>query len=314
MTDLRVRFGFILALALFPILLFSIYMAFVDGRVMLVFVSILAWVFAYFSLWLTTDKLVFSHLRQIRAASDEFATGNLEARVGELKSAPTRIAQLAEAFDLMADNISERELRLIDNLDEKETLLREIHHRVKNNLQIIISLLNIQERKIQSEEGLLAIRETRSRITAIALVHRGLYEGEDLRVINMPIFLNRLVNELRVGLGADSQNVSIALDVVPINFEPDRAIPIALFVVEALTNSIKHGVKNGGRIEMSLARKDEIVTITVSDNGQGVVSFAKRGTGSKLMKGFARQLMGTFRHHDVDQGYKVSLSFRAPVI
>ena len=148
MTDLRVRFGFILALALFPILLFSIYMAFSNGRVLLVIISILAWAIGFFSLWVTTDRLVFSHLRKIKAASDSFSLGDLKARVGPMDNAPIRISELGQAFDDMADNIRERETRMLDNLDEKETLLREIHHRVKNNLQIIISLLNIQERKL----------------------------------------------------------------------------------------------------------------------------------------------------------------------
>jgi HAMP domain-containing protein len=85
MADLRNRFGIILALALFPILLFSIYMAFVNGRILLVFVSILAWAIAFFSLWIATDKLVFSHLRKIQSASDKFAAGDFSARVEEMK-------------------------------------------------------------------------------------------------------------------------------------------------------------------------------------------------------------------------------------
>ncbi len=309
MTDLRVRYGLILALALFPILLFSIYMAYMDGRILLVIISVLAWVIAFFSLWVTTDKLVFSHLRNIKRASDAFAKGDSEARVGEMPNAPIRISELGRAFDLMADNIEERETRLLDNLDEKETLLREIHHRVKNNLQIIISLLNIQERKLKDTASLTALQETRGRINAIALVHRGLYEGEDLRVINMPIFLSRLVEELKKGLGADEKNVTVTVKVNPVNFEPDTAIPTALFIVEALTNAMKHGVPNGGEIDISLKRETKLITVSVADNGVGVPHLSKGGTGSKLMKGFARQLSGTWQEDDVENGYKTSLIF-----
>lgn len=309
MTDLRVRFGFILALALFPILLFSIYMSFVNGRVTLIFVSILAWIFAYFSLWVTTDKLVFSHLRRIQLASDIFAEGNLSARVGEIAGAPDRIRELGEAFDSMADNIEDRETRLLDNLDEKETLLREIHHRVKNNLQIIISLLNMQERKLEDSASIAAIQETRGRINAIALVHRGLYEGGDLRVIDMPIFLARLIDELKIGLGANEQGVTKRLRVDPINLEPDTAIPVALFIVEAMTNSMKHGVAGGGHIDISLTRDGDKIRVSVTDNGVGAADSRKFGTGSKLMNGFARQLSGEWSEDDVEQGHKVSLTF-----
>lgn len=311
MTDLRVRYGLILALALFPILLFSIYMAFSDGRIMLVIVSILAWVFGYFSLWITTDKLVFSHLRKIRAASDDFAAGNMDARVETLDDAPDRITALAMAFNVMADRISERETRLLDNLDEKEILLREIHHRVKNNLQIIISLLNIQERKLDDPQGLAAIRETRARINAIALVHRGLYEGEDLRVINMPVFLDRLIEELKTGLGNDDKDVTTTLNIQPVNFEPDTAIPVALFIVEALTNALKHGVTHGGTVQIDLTENSGDVIVSVQDDGVGVSASAANGTGLKLIKGFARQLSGQWKIDDVDKGYKVSLRFSA---
>jgi two-component sensor histidine kinase len=309
MTDLRVRFGFTLAVAMFPILLFAIYMAYSDGRVLLVLVSILAWVFAYSSLWISTDKFVFSHLREIKSASDRFATGDLDARVGDMPKAPSRIAELAHAFDDMADNISDRESRLVDNLDEKETLLREIHHRVKNNLQIIISLLNMQERKLADTDGLAAIQETRGRINAIALVHRGLYEGEDLRVINMPVFLGRLVNELKIGWGSGRQNLTITTHIDDTSFDPDTAIAVALFIVEALTNAMKHGVSDGGNVVVSLKKAQETINISVSDDGPGLPKSVKSGTGSKLMKGFARQLSGTLNNASSSHGYATSLSF-----
>lgn len=309
MTDLRVRFGIILALALFPILLFSIYMAFINGRILLVAISIMAWVFGYFSLWISTEKLVFSHLRKIKVTSDQFATGDMSARVGSMPGAPTRIVELATAFDYMADNISDRETRLLDNLDEKEVLLREIHHRVKNNLQIIISLLNMQERKLDDHEALAAIKETRGRINAIALVHRGLYEGKDLRIINMPVFLTRLVDELKIGLGTSEMNIGVNVNAENINLEPDAAIPVALFVVEALTNALKHGVSNGGQVVISLAQEDHQIIIAVHDDGQGHSEAAPGGTGLKLMKGFARQLSGKYRQEDTLDGHRVSLAF-----
>lgn len=309
MADLRTRFGLILAVALFPILLFSIYMAFSQGRLILVLISVLAWVFAYFAIWASTDRLVFSYLAKIQKASDLFATGDLDARVGPLNKAPTRIAELAVAFDEMADNVSRRDARLRDNLDEKETLLREIHHRVKNNLQIIISLLNLQQRKLEGKAGQLALKDTSNRINAIALVHKGLYEGDDLRIVDMKQFLSRLVDQLKIGLNSDGQNVTIVTDFDAILLEPDSAIPVSLFIVEALTNAIKHGVENGGTVEISLEDIAGQIHVSVIDDGSGLMEDFEVGTGSKLIRGFARQVSGEVVRTNLKQGHKVTLVF-----
>jgi two-component sensor histidine kinase len=309
MSDLRVRFGLILAIALFPLLLSSIYMAVTRGELTLILASMLAWVFGYAALWMATDRLVFTHLRRIKIASDKFSRGDLNARVGVMRGAPRRVAELGSAFDHMAANISEREAQLIDNLHEKEVLLREIHHRVKNNLQIIISLLNMQERKLTDSDSQSSIREIRSRINAIALVHRGLYEGEDLRVVDMSVFLKRLVNELKKGLVTADDKITVKLNVEPLQFESDTAVAVALFVVEALTNALEHGVASGGIIEIDMGQSEGRSYISVSDNGGGTHEQSVEGTGSKLMRGFARQLSGKLDRENTDVGHHAKIMF-----
>ncbi|WP_371395346.1 sensor histidine kinase [Fretibacter rubidus] len=309
MQDLRTRFGIILALALLPILLYALWLAFSTGRLAPVFLALASLLFAFIAVWVATDALVFKHLKVIERASRDFSTGDLSARVGALSKAPQRVQELAQSFDTMADTISQREAAMSDSLIEKEVLLREIHHRVKNNLQIIISLLNMQERKITDPSGLNVINEARNRINAIALVHRGLYEGDDLRVIDMQLFLDRLVHELKIGLGTDALDVSIETDFQAETFQPDTAIPIALFIVEALTNAIQHGVPGGGTVWISLKRDNEKVTVSVKDSGPGMMKNKKASTGSKLIKGFARQLSGRIKMDDTF-GHHVSLIFK----
>ena len=221
------------------------------------------------------------------------------------------IKTLGYSFDNLADTLAKREADIRDSLDEKETLLREIHHRVKNNLQIIISLLNMQERKSKNAHELGAITETRSRINAIALVHRGLYESNDLRYVNMEHFLKRLVNELSNALGMKAQNIrtDIVVDCEPM--EADTATPVALFIVEALTNAVKHGVHNGGNIIISIIQKNDDVRVSILDDGKGFDAKKKHavGTGTKLIKGFARQLGGKIDVRNDGAGYEVSMSF-----
>jgi len=220
------------------------------------------------------------------------------------------IKTLGYSFDNLADTLAKREADIRDSLDEKETLLREIHHRVKNNLQIIISLLNMQERKSKNAHELGAITETRSRINAIALVHRGLYESNDLRYVNMEHFLKRLVNELSNALGMKAQNIrtDIVVDCEPM--EADTATPVALFIVEALTNAVKHGVHNGGNIIISIIQKNDDVRVSILDDGKGFDAKKKHavGTGTKLIKGFARQLGGKIDVRNDGAGYEVSMS------
>lgn len=276
-------------------------------------IPLFAWAFGFAAIWLSTDQLILIHLRRMRRATLDFARGNTTARVGELKNSPYSIMSLGENFDIMADSIVEREATIHDSLDEKETLLREIHHRVKNNLQIIISLLNMQERKMTDKEGLAAIIETRSRINAIALVHRGLYESTDLRYVDMQKFLDRLLPELTFALGFETRGISVSTIANCDPMEADTATPVALFIVEAITNAAKHGVSNGGHIDAVITQSNENVQVLVSDNGVQNIKKPKptsKGIGTKLMNGFARQLSGKLTVSQNDAGYSVSLNFK----
>lgn len=309
MNDLRIRFSVILGLCLSPILIFSIAVSVSSQSVLMMLLCLSALVFAYAAIWISTDRLIFSPLRKIRLASMRFAGGDFEARVADLNRSPEKISLIGTTFNEMADHISVREARLLDNLVEKETLLREIHHRVKNNLQIIISLLNMQERKLTDLAGLDAIQETRSRINAIALVHRGLYEGDDLRLIRMDVFLKRLVAELESGLEVEDAGIDVSLEVGCDTMEPDSVIPVALFIVEALSNSVKHGLPKGGLIQIVLECENQDVTVSVVDNGQGTPADSLNGVGYKLMRGFARQLGGEFVIQSRKKGHGVTLKF-----
>ncbi|MGJ8562308.1 MAG: sensor histidine kinase [Alphaproteobacteria bacterium] len=273
-------------------------------------VPVLAWIFGFVAIWLATDRLILGHLRRMRTSVVQFARGDMDQRVGTLKNPPSSIRELGRTLDVMADRISAREVDMADSVDEKDMLLREIHHRVKNNLQIIISLLNMQERKLTDPQGLAAIKDTRSRINAIALVHRGLYESDDLRYIPMEVFLQRLTAELSFALGADKNGISLTASSECMPLEADTAIPVALFVVEALTNSVKHGVPKGGTIDIKLKQSGDQITVSVTDSGAGfALGEVSPGTGSKLIRGFSRQLSGKLENLTTPTGHAVTLTF-----
>jgi len=275
-----------------------------------ILLPLFAWIFGFLAIWWSTDRLILIHLRKLRRTTLKFAQGDQSQRVGEMDNPPASIGTLGRTIDYMADRISIRESELKDSLDQKETLLKEIHHRVKNNLQIIISLLNMQERKVTDAAGVAAIKETRNRINAIALVHRGLYEGDDLRYIDMQTFLTRLVGELSIAMGCEKKGIGTRVETACDPMEADTAIPVALYVVETLTNSIKHGVHQGGEVRISVNQDGNTVVAKVSDNGHSVSSVGStNGTGLKLIKGFARQLGGNVETQQDDTGYATTLTF-----
>ena len=274
-------------------------------------VPLLAWVFAFGAIWLATNKLLIGHLMPMNLAAKKFAKGDYSARVGALQDAPAQIQDLADTIDVMAERISERDQKLTESLFEKETLLREIHHRVKNNLQIIISLLNMQNRKLNDPTYTEAISETRNRINAIALVHKALYESDDIREVEMTPFLRQLISQLGRSLKVEQKRISVGVDINCAPRDADRATTIAMFIVEAMTNCVKHGVPAGGHIDIEVKDLKSETVVYVEDNGvkEGSNAGMKKGTGDRLMVGFARQLSGEYKGVMTPTGYKTSLIF-----
>ena len=273
-------------------------------------VPILAFAFAFAAVWVSTNKLLLNHLRPMGEVADRFARGDYTTRVGAMKDAPDQIQGLADSFDLMAERINERDAVLKDSLAEKENLLREIHHRVKNNLQIIISLLNMQKRQLADPTYDAAITETRNRINAIALVHKALYESDDIRDVPMESFLSQLIGQLGRALLVDRKNIIVETNIDCAPRDADRATTIAMFIVEAMTNAVKHGVPNGGNIKVSAVDIGTETHISVEDGGNtNSADVYNKGTGSRLMKGFARQVSGKFSMDPTSNGFVARLVF-----
>lgn len=206
----------------------------------------------------------------------------------------------------VARDVSER--RIVDekikaSLHEKETLLREIHHRVKNNFQIITSLLNLQERKIKNEEAAAELADVRNRIRAMALVHEQLYQSDELSHIDLGPYLRSLARGLQRTYPRDI-DITFHTDAVPLAIE--SAIPCGLIVSELISNSLKHAFPpsfTGDRmIIVTLQRKnDGNIEIGVRDNGIGlpedIENRKKDSLGLSLVEILARQIRGTYSVH-----------------
>jgi two-component system, sensor histidine kinase PdtaS len=185
-----------------------------------------------------------------------------------------------------------------DLLKEKEWLLKEIHHRVKNNLQIVISLLNTQSVYLENSEALEAIRESQHRMHSISLIHQKLYQSDNIALIKMDEYISELMQYLWDSFNA-AQNIEMALDIKPIRIDVVQAVPIGLILNEAVTNAIKYAFppEAEGRITVSLIEYGkEKIALTISDNGCGLPPDFKiencTSLGMCLIKGLSKQLQG----------------------
>jgi two-component sensor histidine kinase len=191
------------------------------------------------------------------------------------------------------------EKQLTKTVGEKEVLLREVHHRVKNNLQIIISLLNLQSRYITDEGTLSAFRESQNRIKAMALVHEKLYQSTDVSKINLDNYIRFLSDNLFQFFGMKGKGVTFTTDIHDISLAIDTAIPIGLMINELISNSLKYAFPDGRKGEISIAiyRQDTTLTVMYKDNGIGIPDDFDwrnaRSLGLRLVISLVEQLEGT---------------------
>ena len=276
---------------------------------------LLAWVAAWVAVWLAVEQVVIRWLHYLDRIAAIYARGRFTVRPLKAERAPAEIGDLAVAFNAMADGIVARDLSLRESLAQKDTLMREIHHRVKNNLQVITSLLNMQQRALTDPAARAAMSDTRQRITALALISRALYQGPDLRRVDVRQFLEELVAQLGAGEGGRPTPIRTELQADDLEIDPDKLAPLALFAVEAISNARKHAFgPEGGLIRVSFRVIADEVTLEVVDNGGGdAEALPTAGVGRTLMSAFARQLRG---HSSVEpapaQGVCVRLTFPRP--
>ncbi|MBE7465329.1 MAG: PAS domain S-box protein [Planctomycetes bacterium] len=236
----------------------------------------------------------------------EISLSPLETEEGVLVSSAIR--------DITERKAAEQALKR--SLDEKEVLLREIHHRVKNNLQIVSSLLNLQAETAPSPQTRDLLRETHDRIRSMALVHEMLFRGADLAGVDLAAYLDSLVAYLFRAYKADPAKMRAEVHSSAAHLDLDTAIPTGLLITELVSNSLKHafpGSRSGSiRVAIECAA-DGTLTLLVEDDGVGMPPDAdtKGGTlGLKLIEGLSMQLNGTLERPPREHGTAHRVRFR----
>jgi PAS domain S-box-containing protein len=183
-------------------------------------------------------------------------------------------------------------------LHQRDLLLREVYHRVKNNLQIIDSLITMQARQLKDPDAKAALQSLRNRVYALGLVHHQLMGSENLQTFDVAPFLQELSSNIIEGSARDEINLSV--NAIPLDVGLDFAIPLGLLVTELVTNSLKHAFPNGkGHIDVTLDRAaDGTMALVVSDNGSGygdtdAASDETKGLGARIISGVVAQLRAT---------------------
>ncbi len=219
-----------------------------------------------------------------------------EANISQLKIGGRQI------YTAILQDVSEQKLienKLRESLKEKEILLQEVNHRVKNNLQVILSLFALQGESTNDPERIAMLSEIRLRIQSMAMIHEKIYKSERLGQINFQQYVKDLITEIFHTYRISSGSVRLNLEVAPVSLEINRAVPFALILNELTANALKYAftAKEKGNLSISLKlEKDKLLLLTVSDDGIGIpkkIKFSSTKTlGLRLVRVLTRQLNG----------------------
>lgn len=200
------------------------------------------------------------------------------------------------------------------SLNEKNVLLREIHHRVKNNLQVISSLLALQSKYIVDTNAINALQQGQDRVQTMALIHEDLYKSENLTGVHTEIYFEQLIDNLFESYNIHEERVQLKMDVDPIFLDVDTMIPLGLILNELVSNALKHAFKNEkeGTIYVSLKEKDSQLILTVKDDGSELKSADQiqgKSFGYELVHAFARKLQAEINTY-IDNGLGITLTIK----
>jgi two-component system, sensor histidine kinase PdtaS len=201
-------------------------------------------------------------------------------------------------------------------LRQRDLLLKEIHHRVKNSLLVTSGLIYLQERRFNDPEVREAFESTRRRLNSIGLVHEALYSGASVEQVDLADYLPRLLHDLTDAYGAAARGIEIATELEPIPLPAEKATPVGLIVTEVVTNAFKHAFKDGGSGKITVkVRRDEQgdVAVEIRDDGQGFPAAtepSREGLGSRMIAALTEQLRGRAEQAN-DGGAVFRLAFPA---
>lgn len=280
-----------------------------------VILPMMMWAMAVAVAYYAVDRFALRHVMYLDRLVTAYTRSGRPLRARGTRRAPYEFAMLGASFDAMAEKIEHREQALRDSIGDKNTLLKEVYHRVKNNLQLIISLMNLQMRDASTEHERDGLMRLQDRVYGLAAVHQKLYEAESLNAVRVDLLIQDIALNAKGSRANSECDVAIRFDMIEHTEGPDRALPIAMLATEAIANAFKHSLVQGGcgwlRIDLHEGNGG-FMTLAISNERDGVAEPEKErrvGLGSQLIDGFARQLHGTLSKEMTAEFYTISLRF-----
>ena len=267
--------------------------------------------------WFAANGLVVRHIRALQNDMEEFARTRRLTDGTFTGVEPDEIRAMAETWQEIARKLLMDEAELERALVEKNVLLKEVHHRVKNNLQLIASIISMKLRRARSPDAQTALKEVQMRVMSIASVHRSLYLSSDQGRVNADALLKFVIDTTIEAGAVATDGIEITRNYERVIVYPDQAVPLSLFAAEAVTNALKYiGRRPDGVacLDVSLtARGSEHASFSVS-NSQGTPLIPPdlvkgSGLGHNLLTAFAVQMRGEFEFDHTDTSYSVRVSF-----
>lgn len=267
------------------------------------------------AVWIALDRFVLRWLRHAGHRTRMLADGDYRLYPHDFANAPFELRRLGENLDHMAAAIAQRDLALRRALLDKSAMAREVNHRVKNNLQMINSLVSLQAARLSEPVAKRLMLKTGLRVSALALVHRLIYEldGSERGLVDTEQLFRELCAQLE-GSFLGSPHVEVRCQSQAGSISGDQAVAAALVVVEAVTNAFQHGFPNGtsGSIDVSLKAEGRHAWLRIQDNGVGSLDTAEsQGMGHDMMQALAEQLGGQIEISETPGGGRtVGVKFR----
>lgn len=220
----------------------------------------------------------------------------------------------------IAHNVTDKKFvqqKMEQSLKEKEILLKEVHHRVKNNMQVVSSILNLQSSYVSDEYALTLLKESQNRIKTMAYIHESLYQNKSFTSVNFSDYVHTLVNNIVQSYSASKDKIALELDIEKITLSLDSSIPVGLIINELITNSIKHGFpgEKQGKISLNLKCENNYVFLELKDDGVGFapdIDFENsHSLGLQLVNTLIEQIDGKFVFKsDGSSGMQILITFK----
>jgi two-component sensor histidine kinase len=257
---------------------------------LIVLAPILVSALSIVAIWLALDRWVLRWFFRLRDAAGDFAIGRYAPP--PMTGAPTEIASLASAFETAVAQARAREADLQGALKSNIGLTRELHHRVKNNLQVLSSLMSRQQRRTEEPVVRNALGEARARMAPVALAYRFIHPPEDLVAIDMEAYLRELTRQLHTSLNGDARGVTLSVDAVSDPMAVDDATNLGLIVAEAFVSGYGHaaGMSGAAATLTSTRTADGGHLVTIGVLGAADQNDPQRGLDRELVQELSRQL------------------------